>query len=1233
MNEIFNQYLKDGYKYKIDRAVISKDRKSLTIEITLNFILTEKELNEIKGKIIEKSGVEKVILSLNCEDVEMCSKDIVSKMFPTVITKLPLHIEGMLKSVKKEDLVIDENKVVVHVMGESVANMLNSQAKHELKKEYKDIIQIDLDFDFVHHEEKFGNLKSLIDEKNPDPIRQSQSKPVANKPVTKEKSEKKEGYGRKRKAKSFFTEISSAKAVLPIKEIHEPQKEIVIEGTLFKKSSFLTKIGSHLLSLYITDGNSSIMAKAFLKEEFFDEFKEKVKEGDSLKLTGDIEWDNWDRTYVIMAKGIMKTEGKSREDNASVKRVELHAHTKMSSLDGLNDVDTLISTAKKWGHEAIAITDHGVVQAFPDAYHCAKGIKVIYGLEGYLLDDKDRIMEDGTIDYKKHPTNHIIILAKNEIGIKNIYKLVSTSHIDYFYKKPRIPKSILTKYREGLILGTACEAGELYQAILNKKSEEEIKEIADYYDYLEIQPLTNNYFMIRKNIVESEEELIRINKKIVRLGEELGKPVVATCDTHYTNKEDGKYRDVIMAGQGYKDVEDSSDLYLRTTEEMLEEFSYLGEDKAYEVVVTNTNFISQMIENVSPLKKGKFPPKIEGDKEELRETCERTAKEIYGEPLPELISERLERELNSIISNGYAVMYISAKKLVDKSMEDGYLVGSRGSVGSSFAATMSGITEVNPLPPHYICPQCKYLEWGDEEKYECGVDLPQKNCPECGALLKQDGFSIRFETFLGFEGDKEPDIDLNFAGEYQAKAHKYVEEIFGPENVYKAGTIGTIAEKTAFGFAKKYFEERGIQENKVELERLTLGCLKVKRTTGQHPGGIIIVPRGREIYEFCPINYPANKSEDNIITTHFDYHSIDSNLLKLDILGHDAPSMIRWLELLTGVAPDQVPLSDEKVASLFLGTEGLDIKINNYKFTHGSYGIPEFGTKFVRQMLDDTKPKNLGDLIRISGLSHGTDVWINNAQEFIKDGKATIDTIISTRDDIMNYLIIKGLPNKQAFDIMENVRKGKGLKDHEEELMVAHNVPDWYIESCKRIKYMFPRAHAAAYVVMAYRIAYFKVYYPAAFYAVYLTTKLADFNWEVIKKGINEIEDRINNLLVKGKGMTKKEEDEITVLEICYEMYARGYEFMYPSFQNSYAEKFDVREGKVVVPLCALEGIGENAGKILFEENKTKPFRTVDDVKTRGKANKVAIEAMRENEMLKGLPEADQISFFELMGV
>ena len=1023
---------------------------------------------------------------------------------------------------------------------------------------------------------------------------------------------------------------SSMTEVVPMSQFSELTGECLLEGEIFGMTVKEIRNDKVIMTILFSDTKSSVCAKAFLTTEKWEEVKGLISSGDRISVYGNSEFDTFVNTPVLMIKALEKRPKKVRVDQSEEKRVELHAHTKMSAMDGLSDIKQFVNQAKAWGHPAVAITDHGVVQAFPEAAKAAGGdIKMIYGVEGYLLPDEGLIHEDGTIDYKKRKTNHIIIIAKTQEGLKNLYRLVSISHLYYFYKKPRIPRSVLKKYREGLIIGSACEAGELFRAVLEKKPQEEIEEIANFYDYLEIQPLINNQFLVNKGFVEDRDGLAELNKEIVRLGKKLNKPVVATCDCHYINEEDYIYRKILMAGQGFKDLGDGG-LYFRTTEEMLSEFDYLDPETAREVVIENPRKIADSIEEIRPVPKGKFPPHIDNADVTLREECYKKAHEMYGDPLPDVVEKRLADELSAIIDEGYAVMYVSAQMLVRKSMSDGYLVGSRGSVGSSFAATMAGITEVNPLPPHYLCPKCKHLEWGDETQYDCGVDMPEKTCPSCGIKMRQEGFTIPFETFLGIPGkQKEPDIDLNFAGEYQPVAHKYVDEIFGEENVFKAGTIGTIATKTAYGFVLKYFEERGIPVNKYETERLAIGCEGVKRTTGQHPGGIIIMPDGHDINEFCPVQRPANDMSSDFITTHFDYHAIDENLLKLDILGHDAPSIIRHLQDMTGIDPiKDVPLKDEKVNSIFLGTEALNILDEDYRFKHGSYGIPEFGTKFVRQMLDDTHPTKFADLVRISGFSHGTDVWLGNAKDYIKDGTATMQNAISTRDDIMNFLILKGVPPIPAFTIMEKVRKGKGLTDDEAKLMLEHDTPQWYVDSCRKIKYMFPRAHAVAYVTMAYRIAWFKVYYPQAFYAAHLTTKIADFNWDVIKQGKHAILQRMDELLAKGKSATTKEEGEILVLEICYEMAARGYEFLNPAFETSEAARFTVVDDKVAVPINAMAGVGENCAKAIMEEYEIRPFETIEEIQVRAKANKTAIAALRENGLLEGMQETDQISFF-----
>ena len=781
---------------------------------------------------------------------------------------------------------------------------------------------------------------------------------------------------------------------------------------------------------------------------------------------------------------------------------------------------------------------------------------------------------------KRLPTYHTILLAKNDTGRVNLYRLVSESHLTYYSKRPRVPKSLLMKCREGLIVGSACEAGELYRALLDGKADEEIAGIVNFYDYLEIQPTGNNKFMIdseRVRNIQSMEDIKNINRRIVDLGEQFNKPVAATCDVHFLDPGDEVYRRIIMAGKGFADADNQAPLYLRTTEEMLEEFAYLGSDKAEEVVITNTNRIADMVETISPVRPDKCPPVIEDSDRTLTDICYNKAHEIYGEELPEIVEQRLKRELHSIISNGFAVMYIIAQKLVWKSVEDGYLVGSRGSVGSSFVATMAGITEVNPLSPHYYCEKCHYSDFDSEEVRgyagRAGCDMPDKVCPVCGALLKKDGFDIPFETFLGFKGDKEPDIDLNFSGEYQSKAHKYTEVIFGAGQTYRAGTIGTLADKTAFGYVKRYFEEKGEGKRTCEINRIVVGCTGIRRSTGQHPGGIIVLPLGEDINSFTPVQHPANDMTTDTVTTHFDYHSIDHNLLKLDILGHDDPTMIRMLQDLTGIDPVKIPLDDAKVMSLFKNTEALGItpdQIGGCRL--GALGIPEFGTEFAMQMLIDTKPQAFSDLVRIAGLAHGTDVWLGNAQTLIQEGKATISTAICTRDDIMVYLIGMGVESSLAFTIMESVRKGKGLKPEMEEAMVAASVPDWYIWSCKKIKYMFPKAHAAAYVMMAWRIAYCKINYPLAFYAAFFSIRASAFSYELMCQGREHLEKVMADYKQRMDTLSKKEQDSYRDMKLVQEMYARGFDFVPIDIFSAQSRNFQIVDGKLMPSLSSIDG-------------------------------------------------------------
>ena len=891
--------------------------------------------------------------------------------------------------------------------------------------------------------------------------------------------------------------------------------------------------------------------------------------------------------------------------------------------------------------KALHINLHHHHRAVDDA-ECTADIflKFVEMLAKQDVFDLDGINELGSTSMeqiKKLPTYHAIILAKNEIGRINLYRLVSWSHLQYYNRRPRIPKSAIQQYREGLILGSACEAGELFQAILEGKTEQEIIRIANFYDYLEIQPIGNNAFMIReedREDIQTEEDLQNLNRKIVKLGEQLHKPVLATCDVHFLNPEDEIYRRIIMAGKGFKDADQQAPLFLHTTEEMMKEFAYLGQEKAEEVVITNPNKIADMCEHIAPVRPDKCPPVIENSDKTLREICYNKAHEIYGEDLPPIVSERLERELNSIISNGFAVMYIIAQKLVWKSNDDGYLVGSRGSVGSSFVATMAGITEVNPLSPHYYCEVCHYYDFDSEEvkafSGRAGCDMPDKKCPVCGASLRKEGFDIPFETFLGFKGNKEPDIDLNFSGEYQGNAHRYTEVIFGTGHTFKAGTIGTLADKTAFGYVKNYYEERGQRKRVCEINRIVEGCVGVRRTTGQHPGGIVVLPHGEEIYSFTPVQHPANDTETDIITTHFDYHSIDHNLLKLDILGHDDPTMIRMLEDLTGLNARNIPLDDKAVMSLFSSTEALGITPDQLvECPLGSLGIPEFGTDFAMQMLIDTKPKEFSDLVRIAGLAHGTDVWLGNAQVLIQEGKATISTAICTRDDIMIYLIQKGLDSEQSFTIMESVRKGKGLKPEWEEEMKKHDVPDWYIWSCKKIKYMFPKAHAAAYVMMAWRIAYCKVYYPLAYYAAYFSIRADDFNYELMCQGEDRLKMHMRDYKKRSDSLSKKEQDTYKDMRSVQEFYARGFEFLPIELEKAQASRFQVIDGKLMPSLSTIDGMGDKAAEAVVEAVKDGPFLSKDDFWQRTKVSKSVIDVMDDLGILGDLPESNQLSLFD----
>ncbi len=1028
----------------------------------------------------------------------------------------------------------------------------------------------------------------------------------------------------------------------PMSEVSYEDGQIFVWGDVFKYEKRETKDGKrYIIEFNVTDNTGSFGCKFFDTKENLEYLDSKIKDGVTVLVRGVLAYDDYKKDFIIRPNCVATVSKLTFVDEAEEKRVELHLHTNMSAMDAMSSAKSIVKRAMSWGHKAIAITDHGCVQAFPEACNTARGtdFKIIYGCECYLVNDYNEDGSKKTVEeIKADKYYHCILLVKNKTGLKNLYKLVSASNIDYFHRKPRMPKSLIEERREGLIIGSACEAGELYRAILAGESHEKLLQIASFYDYLEIQPTGNNEFMITKNDAEHEKinsyaDIENINRMIISLGDELGKKTVATGDVHFLDKNDAKFRAILQAGQGFPDADNQAPLYLKTTTEMLEDLSYLGEETAKEVVVTNTNYIADMIEpGILPIPDGTFNPVIPGAEEDLTKHCWERAKEWYGDPVPQVVADRLEKELKSIIENGFAGLYMIARLLVKHSEECGYYVGSRGSVGSSFVAIMAGISEVNPLQPHYRCPNCKYSEFFLHNEVGSGFDLPAKNCPECGTPLIRDGHEIPFETFLGFFGDKSPDIDLNFAGEYQSQSHRYTEELFGKAYVFKAGTISGVAEKTAYGFVKKYVEERGLNITKAEIDRLTLGCTGVKRTTGQHPGGMVVVPNTYEVEDFTPVQRPADDATKDIITTHFDFNSMHDTLLKLDELGHDVPTIYKHLYDLTGIDVMDIDISDRKLYELCTSPEPLGVTAEELGWPTGTLSIPEMGTDFTKGMLLEAKPQTFADLIQIAGLSHGTAVWLGNAQDLIKEGTCTISEVIGTRDSIMVYLLHKGLEPKQAFDIMEDVRKkNKQLKPEQEALMREHDVPEWYIDSCKKIQYMFPKAHAAAYIIASLRLAWFKVYKPLEYYCAYLTVRGGDVDAESMSKGKEAVKTLLQMIKSKGKEASNAEKDKETIMMIVYEAMIRGIEFLPIDIYKSTANSYEPENGKIRMPFSALAGVGESAAEQLAnaKDDGGTAFSSIEDFEVRSGAGKSTVALLKACGAFGDLPDSDQISLFE----
>ena len=1429
------QAIADGY---VEKIVFTQAKNALNISLSLPALATAAQLSEASQICSQKLGA--AVSVYPKYSAELFSQEAVREIIE-LIKKKNVSVNGYFDGA---DIIIngDEIGITLKAAGLSVLESMEMDRKIEnfVRGFFGRSVHVTLS-------SSTGAVDELISREEPLPVVQiTEEAPRAN-----DKKQYRSAGGNSRRPQiltepkeitlPFTNEHFDQKATLfygrenfeppaPMSEHFGNQDEATVWGTVFKTEDKTSRDGkTFIFTAYFSDRTSSEIIKIITGVENADMIKANIKEGKSIIVCGKFEFDSFAQALNIRPYSIAGIKTLQRKDAAPEKRVELHMHTNMSDMDAITPAADLVKQAFSWGHRAVAITDHGNVQAYPEAMNTIEKIqkdggemKLIYGVEAYFVNDSgalvsgcegysvnddiivfdlettglspdteriteigavklrgmeiveefqtfvnpekpiptnitditgitDEMVADapserealekfiafagkgvlvahnasfdtsfirtaaerqgieyaftyidtlalmraalphlknhkldtvakeyklgdfnhhraiddakmlamifmtfmkntqklgkleklgdinaliGSVDVKKLPTFHMIILVKNKVGLKNLYKLISLSNLEYFYKKPRIPLSALKKHREGLIIGSACEAGELFRAILEKKPESEIEKIASLYDYLEIQPIGNNEFLVREQRVADDEALRDLNRKIVALGEKLGLPVVATCDVHFKDREDGIFRSILQAGQGYKDADNQAPLFFRTTDEMLAEFEYLGAEKAHEVVIKNTNMIADMIDgDIRPIPKGTYTPSIEGAEQELQDLCWTRAMNWYGyeDKIPEYVSARLQKELDAIIKYGFSVLYMIAQKLVKYSEDNGYLVGSRGSVGSSFVAIMSGISEVNPLAPHYRCPKCRWNEFVRDGSVGSGFDLPQKNCPKCGTDMIRDGHDIPFETFLGFKGDKAPDIDLNFSGEVQGKVHRYTEELFGKDHVFKAGTISAVQDKTAYGFVKKYCEERGITFNNAEMERLAIGCTGVKRTTSQHPGGMVVVPSEYEVYDFTPVQHPADKTESDMITTHFDFHALHDTILKLDELGHDVPTLYKHLEDMTGIKIADVPTTDPQIYKLFLTPEPLGISAEELGATSGTYGIPEFGTSFAMQMLADAQPQNFSDLLQISGLSHGTDVWLGNAQELIKNGTCTISEVIGTRDNIMVYLMHKGVEPSLAFKIMEITRKGNAKKLFTEEHYKAfkdNNVPDWYVESCKKIKYMFPKAHAAAYVTAAVKLCWFKIYHPCEFYAATLTKHTENLEIDTVLKGKAAVKQRIKEI----QGMANigvKEKGILDALLLVYEMMLRGIGVLPVDAKLSGAVTYHVEDGKLRLPFLAVAGCGENAAYKLKAAIDSGKCGCIDEIQAESGVNSTTIDKLKEMGAFKGMPQSAQLSLFD----